>query len=97
MTVYGVVAEERQGHQHRRFGLGRRRVSGNASSGVDARGVQVETREALVPDMSRDLCRPGFSDEQQPGGGGDRARPSKRIMRKGGYRAPKKSERKFKL
>ena len=47
--------------------------------------------------QSRDLCRPGFSDEQQPGGGGDRARPSKRIMRKGGYRAPKKSERKFKL
>ena len=73
-------------------------VSGNASFRVwTHEGVQVETREALVPDMSRDLCRPGFSDEQQPGGGGDRARPSKRIMRKGGYRAPKKSERKFKL
>ena len=73
-------------------------VNGNASFRVwTHEGVQVETREALVPDMSRDLCRPGFSDEQQPGGGGDRARPSKRIMRKGGYRAPKKSERKFKL
>ena len=66
-------------------------VNGNASFRVwTHEGVQVETREALVPDMSRDLCRPGFSDEQQPGGGGDRARPSKRIMRKGGYRAPKK-------
>ena len=71
---------------------------GNASFKVwTHEGVQVETRESLVPDMGRDLLRPGFSDEQQPGGGGDRVRPSKKIMRKGGYRAPKKKDRGFKL
>ena len=72
--------------------------NGNASFRVwTHEGVQVETRESLVPDMGRDLLRPGFSDEQQPGGGGDRVRPSKKIMRKGGYRAPKKKDRGFKL
>ena len=72
--------------------------NGNASFKVwTHEGVQVETRESLVPDMGRDLLRPGFSDEQQPGGGGDRVRPSKKIMRKGGYRAPKKKDRGFKL
>ena len=72
--------------------------NGNASFRVwTHEGVQVETRESLVPDRGRDLLRPGFSDEQQPGGGGDRVRPSKKIMRKGGYRAPKKKDRGFKL
>jgi ribosome biogenesis GTPase A len=72
--------------------------NGNASFRMwTHEGVQVETRESLVPDMGRDLLRPGFSDEQQPGGGGDRVRPSKKIMRKGGYRAPKKKDRGFKL
>ena len=72
--------------------------NGNASFRVwTHEGVQVETRESLVPDMGRDLLRPGFSYEQQPGGGGDRVRPSKKIMRKGGYRAPKKKDRGFKL
>jgi hypothetical protein len=48
-------------------------------------GVMVETREALVPDMARDLHRPGFSDEMSVGGGaGDGGkRPSKRVTRKG--------------
>ena len=37
--VRGVVAEERQGHQHRRFGLGRRRRERErVLPGVDARG-----------------------------------------------------------
>lgn len=67
-------------------------VSGNASFRVwTHEGVLVETREALVPDMSRDLQRPGFSDEQQAATGGASAlRPSKRIMRKGGNRTPKR-------
>ena len=52
-------------------------------------GVMVETREALVPDMARDLHRPGFSDEMSVGGGaGDGGkRPSKRVKRKGGRRS----------
>ena len=52
-------------------------------------GVLVETREALVPDMARDLHRPGFSDEMSVGGGaGDGGkRPSKRVKRKGGRRS----------
>jgi ribosome biogenesis GTPase A len=51
-------------------------------------GVLVETREALVPDMARDLHRPGFSDEMSVGGGaGDGGkRPSKRVKRRGGKR-----------
>ena len=73
-------------------------VNGNASFRVwTHEGVQVETREALVPDMAFDLQRPGFSDEQQrnSGGGGKRRGrpPSKRIMRGGGYKAPKRSAR----
>ena len=69
-------------------------VKGNAAFRVwTNEGVQVETRESLVPDMARDLQRPGFSDEQQLGGGGKKGRPSKRIVRKGGYKAPKKSAR----
>jgi hypothetical protein len=58
-------------------------------------GVQVETRESLVPDMARDLQRPGFSDEQQTGGGGFKTvwkASSKRESSK--PRAPKKSKRK---
>ena len=52
-------------------------------------GVLVETREALVPDMARDLHRPGFSDEMSVGGGaGDGGkRPSKRVKRRGGRRS----------
>ena len=51
-------------------------------------GVLVDTREALVPDMARDLHRPGFSDEMSVGGGaGDGGkRPSKRVKRRGGKR-----------
>lgn len=51
-------------------------------------GVMVETREALVPDMAKDLHRPGFSDEMSVGGGGGDGgkRPSKRVKRKGGSR-----------
>lgn len=68
-------------------------VNGNASFRVwTHEGVLVETREALVPDMAYDLQRPGFSDEQQIGGG-KAMRPSKKIVRQGGYKAPKKSAR----
>jgi len=44
-------------------------------------GVQVETREALVPDLARDLHRPGFSNEMRVGGADKR--PSKRAPGKG--------------
>ena len=44
-------------------------------------GVQVETREALVPDLARDLHRPGFSNETRVGGADKR--PSKRGPGKG--------------
>ena len=59
-------------------------VGGNASFRVwTHEGVQVETRESLVPDMSRDLERPGFDFENATGGSGDTKRPSKRTQRKG--------------
>ena len=71
-------------------------VNGEASFRVwTHEGVNVETREALVPDMARALHRPGFSNEQQHSGGkgGSKGRPSKKIMRGGGYNAPTKSKR----
>jgi ribosome biogenesis GTPase A len=66
-------------------------VNGNASFRVwTHEGVQVATREALVPDLARDLHRPGFSDEMSVGGSGDTKRPSKKVKRKGTSRAPRR-------
>ena len=47
-------------------------------------GVLVETREALVPDMARDLHRPGFSDEMSVGGGRGMAGRGRASASRGG-------------
>ena len=71
---------------------------GSGSSGGEEQVPSFGKRKSAPRKLPPELLRTTMpSHEQQPGGGGDRARPSKRIMRKGGYRAPKKSERKFKL
>ena len=66
-------------------------VNGNASFRVwTHEGVRVATREALVPDLARDLHRPGFSNEMSVGGAGNNKRPSKKVKRKGASRAPRR-------